>query len=95
LTLNVSAFSKGSLISSQLEPFAKNVAESSGRNLTIKIYYTGELAPPLETMDAVMDGKAEMGKQLTVRMLRRILRLTDFEIKTIFGFLNASIRDHI
>jgi TRAP-type mannitol/chloroaromatic compound transport system substrate-binding protein len=67
LTLNFSDFSKGCLISSQLEPFAKNVAESSGRNLTIKIYYPGELAPPLEAMDAVIDGKAEIGKQPTVR----------------------------
>ena len=33
--------------------------------------------------------------QPTVRMSRVILRLTDFEIKTIFRFLNASFRDHI
>jgi hypothetical protein len=34
-------------------------------------------------------------KQRTVRMFTKILRLTDFEIKTIFRFLKVSIRYHI
>ena len=40
---------------------AEWVKEMSGGNFTIKVYGSGELAPPLETFDAVSDGSVEMG----------------------------------
>ena len=68
----VSVFSKGHLLSSQLEPFAKNVAEASGGSLTIKIYYAGELVPPAKAMDAVINGKAEMGYAVPALWARKL-----------------------
>lgn len=40
---------------------AEWVEEMSDGNFTIKVYGSGELAPPLETFDAVSDGSVEMG----------------------------------
>lgn len=68
----VSAFPKGSLLASGLEPFANSIAEASGGRLTIKIYYAGELVPPPGTMDAVGDGKAEMGYTLPVFWAKKV-----------------------
>lgn len=40
---------------------AEWVKEMSDGDFTIKVYGSGELAPPLETFDAVSDGSVEMG----------------------------------
>ncbi len=57
----VSAFGKAGLLGQALEDFAKFVASASNGALTIKPYHAGELVKPLEAMDAVMSGTAQMG----------------------------------
>jgi TRAP-type mannitol/chloroaromatic compound transport system substrate-binding protein len=44
-----------------VEVIADYVAKASDGRLTIKLYGSGEIAPPFQTMDAVADGAVEMG----------------------------------
>jgi len=57
----VSAFGKAGLLGQALEEFARFVASASDGDLTIKTYHAGELVKPLEAMDAVLSGTAQMG----------------------------------
>ncbi len=57
----VSAFGKAGLLGQALGEFAKFVGTASGGRLTIKVYHAGELVKPLEAMDAVLSGTAQMG----------------------------------
>jgi len=68
----VSAFSKDSLLASGLESFAESIAAASDGRLSIKIYYAGELVKPVEAMDAVADGKAEMGYAVPAYWARKL-----------------------
>ncbi len=42
------------------ERMAKRITDMSGGRLTIKVYSAGELVPPLQALDAVIGGSAEM-----------------------------------
>lgn len=42
------------------ESLAKRITDMSGGRLTIKVYSAGELVPPLQALDAVIGGTAEM-----------------------------------
>lgn len=57
----VSAFGKAGLLGQALSDFAKFVGNASNGELTIKVYHAGELVKPLEAMDAVLAGTAQMG----------------------------------
>ena len=57
----VSAFGKAGLLGQALEEFAKFVKQASGGSLSIKPYHAGELVKPLEALDAVQSGSAQMG----------------------------------
>jgi len=57
----VSAFGKAGLLGRAFTDFANYVNAASGGRLSIKIYHAGELVKPLEAMDAVMSGTAQMG----------------------------------
>ena len=57
----VSAFGKAGLLGQALEEFAKFVKQASGGSLSIKPYHAGELVKPLEALDAVQTGSAQMG----------------------------------
>ncbi len=59
--LAVSAFGKAGLLGQALSDFAKFVGSASNGQLTIKVYHAGELVKPLEAMDAVLAGTAQMG----------------------------------
>ena len=39
---------------------ADRITAASGGRLTIQVYSAGELVPPLQSLDAVIDGTAEM-----------------------------------
>ena len=57
----VSAFGKAGLLGQALSDFARFVGSASGGKLTIKVFHAGELVKPLEAMDAVLQGTAQMG----------------------------------
>ena len=57
----VSAFGKSGLLGQALKDFAHFVGAASAGRLTIKVYHAGELVKPLEAMDAVQSGTAQMG----------------------------------
>ena len=57
----VSAFGKSGLLGRAFTDFAKFVSTASNGELSIKIYHGGELVKPLEAMDAVLGGTAQMG----------------------------------
>jgi len=57
----VSAFGKAGLLGQALRDFARFVGTASGGKLTIKVFHAGELVKPLEAMDAVLQGTAQMG----------------------------------
>ncbi len=42
------------------ENLARRITEMSGGRLTVKVYSAGELVPPLQALDAVINGSAEM-----------------------------------
>lgn len=42
------------------ESLAKRITDMSGGRLTVKVYSAGELVPPLQALDAVIGGSAEM-----------------------------------
>ena len=42
------------------ENLAKRITTMSGGRLTVKVYSAGELVPPLQALDAVINGTAEM-----------------------------------
>ena len=57
----VSAFGKAGLLGQALENFGKLVAKATDGKLTVKAYHAGELVKPLEALDAVQAGTAQMG----------------------------------
>lgn len=57
----VTAFDKAGLLGDAIEDFAKFVGSASNGALTIKVYHGGELVKPLESLDAVQAGTAQMG----------------------------------
>ena len=57
----VSAFGKAGLLGQALKDFARFCKLASGGKLNIKVYHAGELVKPLEAMDAVLQGTAQMG----------------------------------
>jgi TRAP-type mannitol/chloroaromatic compound transport system substrate-binding protein len=59
--LCVTAFGKAGLLGNAIEEFAKFVTSASNGALTIRVYHGGELVKPLEAMDAVQAGSAQMG----------------------------------
>ena len=57
----VSAFGKAGLLGQALTHFSKFVDTASEGRLKIKVYHGGELVKPLEALDAVQSGTAQMG----------------------------------
>jgi len=57
----VSAFGKAGLLGRALTRFAEQVEVASNGRLIIQAYHAGELVKPLEAMDAVLGGTAQMG----------------------------------